>query len=471
MMATKRKIDPIKRNIIIFVFIMVIICSLILFMVRSEFNRPIPQPDYEKKFTKDNNEKIVNKTDEKAVGNSDIILLSDRGNPKVLSESSESNDFHIAGDISKRRIYFQGFKINGSSLKQSSIIVSEPYPYCQTEFPNREAINPFNMRNLIKGKDQYSYYFMNVANKKNQWCFMKITIDRKTKAIKVEDRRILNDIWNYDYFTDIDSSGKLIIANNGLIIDINTGKEIEFNSDMNFYYDSKRVALENIAESLLVKGAIFLNDGSLFLQGEGNRTRHGIKNDCENLLIINRMRKDTNIDSTTNDNLDNQSKIIKSGIFEPGPIYRNEWISPIGLSKDGDKVAFQALYPDEKNASQSLWLSIYSIGSGNIENVVEIRTDEKNYIQLNERFIRWCPLSQSDLIAVYTCGKLQIINVKEKRIVKVIENNSIRSLRWSNDGNRIGLLTTKGELYIYEIQKALLKKIIEDKDLFDFFWI
>ena len=464
MMAMKGKIDPKKMNIIIFVFIMAIICSLILFIVRPKFNKFSPTTDNGKRFVKNKKGSKHNKI---VVGNSDIILLADRGNPRKLG----SNDFHIVGDISGRRIEFQYLTIDGTSLKDDPILISEPYPYCQTEFPNREAISPFNMRNLIEGKDQSSYYFMNIANKKNQWYFMKIVIDKKTKEIEVQERKILQNVWNDDYITDIDSSGKQIITNNGSIIDICTRKETELNSSKNFHYDDTRVTLEKVAESFLVKGAVFLNDGSLFLQGEGNRINSGMKNNFVNLLIINKLREDSNNNSITDGSLNDESKIVKSGIFEPGPIYRNEWISPIGLSRDGDRVAFQALYPDEKNATQSLWLSIYSIESGNIENIVEIQTDKKDFIQLNERFIRWCPLSQSDLIAVYTCGKLQIINVKEKRIVKVIGKNSIKSLRWSNDGNRIGLLTTMGELYIYDIRKMLLQKVIEDKDFFDFFWI
>lgn len=173
-----------------------------------------------------------------------------------------------------------------------------------------------------------------------------------------------------------------------------------------------------------------------------------------------------------------EQKILWKGSFGYSPFGINmggfeKATSPLALSSDGNKAAFlirmKGTSPEDPFP---LYLSVLNLKTKQFENVLEIPWGiEKGGLFYQRIFLKWNPRNDSNLIVLGASEKdrIYLIDVTKKKIIKEW-NNQIRSIRWSPEGEKLGMLDNDSTLTIFNMKTKKEKVIADNKKYFDFIW-
>lgn len=374
-----------------------------------------------------------------------IITLSDVGKPE------EAGTFKLMGDVSKRRILFDllTFKKDSSEIEKKFLYVF-PYPY---KMLGDESV-PNRLRNLLECRNKGEWFFYNQAEDEYHFKSFKIKYDDEKNRLMLDDIRDKKDASLYgEYFTGMGPENKSLLDQ--------WGSFRIFDGE-----DPLRKYAQNVKLMQSLKGpatgASFLNETDIVWQSAGNdEIKVGRFALLSNILLIN-SPEEKNI------------KILKSGLFPLRLSYKENEMSPIGVSPEGKEIAFCALYPNDQKSDAHLWLTVWKPFENSVDKIVSLPSMEKkeNIYSLGsyEKFISWCPDSRKRLVAVSSYQGIFIIDTAGKKILKMIDCGDVWSIRWSPDGEKLGVIR-KGNLFIYDLKRDSLIIADEGEKYFDFFWV
>ncbi len=331
------------------------------------------------------------------------------------------------------------------------------------------------LRNLIQNSAGNKWFFFESTNSDKNWDCLEICLDKgKNKYIfnkLISDEKIvINSFENepkgnlVDFhepdicrLSSIDDKYNYLMFNQGYLINISkkTANSLSFLPSNT----ADNALLDN---NLEFSWGIFINKKRIALQWMTFP-------DCKNYLSI---------IEANNVNL----KTLNVGY---GPAH-NRWIYilQIDVDKNREKVAFLTTVKrnkEELNNEERISLKILETDNMLIKELIDIPIHYR-LLPSNTGIItilKWSPNNISSLLALDNIANIKsdetnlfVINEKTNKIVRSKSKNfKTKSLRWSPDGKKIGLLSWDGALYVYDIEKDTLDKIAEDQDYFDFFWV
>lgn len=385
----------------------------------------------------------------------EIIILQFK-NPGKTADQIE-NDLNRCGRaIELVSIEKIGGRVNTSCKK------SFPFPAKGTRYRRK-------LRNLLESGDGNKWFFMESIHSRKKWCC--IEIDYDSKRGKFNLKTLLNDeviffkndnnssggyLGDYDYpddfrFVGVDSRNENLLTNQCFIVNI-PEKKAEI---LNFLPSCKNSIL-NKDEMFEFTGAAFAGDRRVIHQWIIDPSQRN------NLSIIDLEKKETGVVN------------VGYGYIHLSLVY----LMPIGVDKDGSRVAF--LTVDNKNRDGSLdnrriSLKMMDIQTEKITKIIDLPEGTRFCASRegDHPILKWSPLADSDQLVFTTLTTgLMLINVRDKKVQKDLQIKSTpKSIRWSPDGKKIGILGRDGALYIYDLEKDTLEKVMEDSDYFDFFWV
>ena len=377
---------------------------------------------------------------------SQIVVLADRRNNK----SDKSN-------FSKRKIELLKVSFNDKKVLKfkQEIIIDFPY---NTESNRSDPLTHRKLRNLMKGNGEYEYFFIDVINattsnsKLAKYQLHFFTPPGKTLLSKKEIVRN-PPAAEECYFTGLNSRLGFLLFNIGWVTDISSLNE-----------SRKYSKIRRLGKTPHWKGfagnARFLKDGSIITLN--SLSESSVVNEAlvhQNLLEFKPVGRLT-------------GKTLRHG-YSPNShlgIIKSEYSSPLALSPDDKVAGFFALLPEEDTKRNYSWFCLWNIEKDSADNIVRI----------NEGFIKnfgpdgilWNPDLDNHIVALFTGKEFLIIDYKQKKIKKsFLSGACLKSMRWSPDGNRLGILDFDGSFYVYDMEKDSVEKIFQDNDYFDFFWI
>ena len=354
----------------------------------------------------------------------------------------------------ERKIEFVPISISKKMIVKKNV-TSFPFPYWSDCWNDSQKI-----RNLIENRDKTAWYFIEHTFSEVNWYCNKINYCQGKQELKFTDiynNDKLSDFLSARYknlhFIGIIKDGEILLTNNGDIINL---KEKERGRLHNPFLP------ENYSGYYL--GISVVKKDLVFLQWADSETMENyigigtLRNGCENSFKV------------------DFAPSHQSFIFS----------SPIGVNVSSDKIVFLA-YKDrgEKNKfPNDLELCIFTLENQTINKVIDL-PEGLDVLETRDTsvqpFLKWCPLTDSSLVimenisykgSIFEPADLFIIDTEKKEVKKKIKKSFIsKSLRWSPDGKKIGFLSWDGELFVYDLEKDKLEKIVEDKEYFDFFWV
>lgn len=391
-----------------------------------------------------------------ASSNNCIIIVADRNREFLPPNQNESIKFaeidHKSNyDYKYRNIAFTLVNVNSGKIKRD--IHSFIFPFESVRFYKKKLNNL-----IVNSKNSDIMFFFEHTNSFDKFLCVKIKVKENLKIALtciIDDDYILKQIngekGKYSCFdsirySGIDTSGEKIISNFN-IINIRDKRQINYElTDIN--------GSRTFNELVTIISSSYLNDQKFMIQVAGI--------DNKNYLVF----------------VDDSGKCKKNIRYDYClPQYPVNYIYPTGVSCKGDKIVFisnNQVYKNEKGP-KVIRLTEFDIANNEFRNIIDF--DYYPGIIPNERsdydtIMKFCPKNNSLLVAANLTSPTIIIDIDKKKIIRRIETTSIvKSLRWSPDGKKIGILDWDGELYIYDLEKDFLKKIAEDQDYFDFIWV
>lgn len=494
-LIVRKKLNPIL--LIFILFVLLTILFLLFYKKPSSVKNEVTVPNETKSIGK-NRESVTSEEDVKSsqfnlhsksfkkftgkvTGGTSIIILTDRGNTrkKIAGKSM------LGGDLSKRRIAFIAVNRNIKGGVRKKIISEIPYPYCVQESVGVLS-SPVELRNLLENESRNLLGFLNIANSEDELCYMRIKFLPEKKELEIYKKLVGENgtLMTEGYYTDLNPEGTLILANCGNVIDVINKRNIRLvlRDDGREDEICFRGRPYKIADPpFFYHGAKFLNDnmiiyqGQMFVDAKDETPEERKFKKYPNLILLYQLNKPQD------------SKLIESGFTEINPGYNTNRLCPLDISPDEEKLAFQALYPDSSGKSLSLWLSVLHLKNDNqIEKICRLASAIYPDRSLNRGIIyKFNPDSKTNLIAVAGMNNIRLINIETKEVFKSLEVKDAKSIRWSYNGKKLGILkrakfeyqtekysiSRPASLWIYDLEKDKLEKIDEDPGYFDFFWV
>lgn len=315
-----------------------------------------------------------------------IIALSDIGKPGEVKFNK------LVGDVTSRTILFEllEFKKGNAEMEKKPIYMF-PFPYGtigDTSVPDR-------LRNLLEGRNKGEWFFYNQAEDEYNFIFFKIKYDEKSNNILISDiikrkRASLDGI----YFSGMGPD------NNSILNCWGSFEVIEGKDPMPEFNQSQQAKFRQLLQGIPT-GSAFLNKTDIVWQCAGNSQKQiGRFILLSNIILIN-YPEDKNI------------KILESGYSPAEPSYQENFMTPIGVSPTGEDIAFCALYPNEKGNDAELWLTIWKFDKNIVTKIVHLTSIDRNKktysLGCYEKFIKWCPVSEKNLIAVSSYHGIYIL--------------------------------------------------------------
>ena len=371
--------------------------------------------------------------------NSQLILVADRENPRVDAKIKYGD---MNYDERKIELIKIEYKENGYFRKKSKKLI--PYPYSNRFDRYHFTFGKF--RNLINNVENSNSYFFNMANTEDEWAVFKIGYNFWTDKIYATDLvKIKNNQFLRDYnIVGVDSTGKNFLIQDGGELHLSEAK-------------ISRNGILGSKIKFFSCGAKYQGDHSIITQGMNLDSSKESKSFYPNIL-------------SRSSNKVNESKFIESGylhiMFLGSDPYPN---TPLALSADKNRVIFLAYYHG-KSPSYELWICSWNINNNTIERILKIQ-DNTWRVYKSESII--CnPDIDRNLFAANLTNGILIVDMDKKKITKTITDlEECRSIRWSRDGKKLGILDTKGKLYLYCLDNDKYSMIDQDQDYFDFIWI
>ncbi|MCE1247816.1 MAG: hypothetical protein LWY06_14335 [Firmicutes bacterium] len=351
-------------------------------------------------------------------------------------------------DYKNRKIYL--YAIDGSSLNNKKLIYMKGYgKFSDLQFMNERVElvdNPDNTLWKVYSEDQnFDVKFLTSID------FVRkgLQIGRLTKGLHVDSERIL--------FTNISSDGKFIMTHFGDVLSealpqgfFFTGKYYKIDGNLDTSKDEIPSAY----------GSILIDDNHSVLQAQGKEVT--VKN-------ANSYFQENEIYFVSKTSL---SYVVNDGIF-PGSNNMSISNIPLGLSPEKDKLAYW-VYVQEEKGGVALWLSTIGVSDKRQERIVKLLNNSwkrncSEYWDLKNQ-IQWSPDPSRPLIATTVEGKIIIVDVNAKKIIREIAIKMPRSLRWSSDGKKLGFLIDD-MIYSYNVEKDTLTQVGRIKGCFDFLWV
>ena len=367
-------------------------------------------------------EKIVLLAD-KLVGVKSIILLSEK-------KGADDN-----------RIIFKKLRISSKNelIKFDNI--------CEFSLPDIEMRNPYPLRplrNLIEERNgnKIKYHFINGGD--SHWIHYEIPAKNEIKSIIKLDF-IGSEAFNNCFFTGINSAKGLLLLEEG------------------FSYSTKKDSLyldSFIKKDVYIRGSSFIGNDKIISQGlfNGDKVDNEVvplKQDYDNMLQI-----------YTLDN--KEMRNLRFGYFplDGGMLFT--YMAPIEISPDNKYVFFLSQF----DIDNYFKITLCSLDTENYS-VSRLLDFERGHLRtFLPDSIKCCPIKDKNLILISAENSYILFDFKEKKLLKHLRGISPqKSVRWSWDGKKIGILTTDGEFYIYDIDHDQTKQILNSHKYFDFFWI
>lgn len=364
----------------------------------------------------------------------DMVTISDK-RERATTESASGTTRN------EGQLKFNLISIHKNKEVKNKQIYSLKYPYNGDGYD--EGVKG-KLRNLIEGKQGNVWYFYNIITPDYKWLYFKIKYSIDSKTIEILDITKKDHGASKGIFvTGIDSTGENILLQMAVF------QRIKENSQEHFHFPKMDFSY------LPPTGSLLLNDDNLIGQAPTEK-RDYLNKHPENVLFM-----------ASNDK--NKTKFIKEGFFVSTVSYRDDFMTPLGASPDGKEVAFWVLFQGKEHLD--LWLSIWNTENNKITKVLIPKGGNQDCLNIKgERFIKWNPKKDLNILAITIDNSLRIVNIKDKTELLIIDNVELQSVRWSEDGRKLGFLTN-GVISIYDIYNKTIKKVAEDQDCFDFFWI
>lgn len=372
-----------------------------------------------------------------------LIIAADRGRPTIDPKKSIMDH-----DFGKRKVEFIKLECIGSKILSRKTKKIVPYPYHNESDCDRNSHGSF--RNLIEGNEKGSHYFFNMAGwTDNQWKLFKI---RYNIYIDKLDTDGLSDVefWCYGtkmIFTGVDEQGKCILSQHGEFC------LFELKNRISRYKVSKNRFLHIGSFGAIYSGNDIIIHQELIMDNSGDIDRF-----FPNVLTI------SSVDES-------QCKRIKTGYLHRGFMHTDPYPNaPMAISPDKNCVVFLAFYPEESNDGKIIRMCAWDIKNNTVRKIMTFPFDIWSLHKPSA--IVFNPDADKNLLAADTSDGIFLIDIKKCKITKTISDiDECRSLRWSPDGKKLGVMTGDGKLYVYNLKKDNLKLLARDADYFDFFWV
>ena len=378
-----------------------------------------------------------------------LSTKKDIANTYIVVAKDPNND----GEVKKGTINF--FRINTENI-------NDIVPFGSFNFSSNSKRNPKNLRNFMFNKYNNAWYFFEHTQDNNTWICIKIkyneTLDKldmntifNKKQFKYNNDEIFTSDDNIQFiifYTGIDKEEKHILSDSGFILDI-------VQERCKNWIDIPKEKLPQIFckpnKAIDFNGSIFIDEKNTALQ----------ISEVQSFTLI--FLSDTN---------EKYKGVLKEryGLAHTGYDYK----IPMDISFDNKKLAFLTNQTKSLD-NQKLNLLIINLPDRKVVKICSLpdgssinRSDGKNYA-----ILKWGKCKNANYIALENMyHDLLIVDIDTEEVIRKIRKKFLtKSLRWSPDGKRIGLLNWEGEFYVYDLEKDSLVKIAEDKDYFDFFWV
>lgn len=372
-----------------------------------------------------------------------LIIAADRGRP-----TKDPRINYLDYDYSKRRVEFIKLDCMDGKVRSRKTKGVVPYPYPNEFDCDRNSHGSF--RNLIDGNEKGSYYFFNMAGwKDDQWKLFKV---RYNIWIDTVNTGRLSEMKypEYNYlrsFTGVDSRSKNILSHNCEL----------------YLFDFDDRTLRNSVDGKVTKdfwgcGARYSGDETIIYQGLIDDASEEIDGYYPNILYI------SSVDISL-------CKNIRTGYLHCGFMHTDPYPNaPMAISPDKNCVVFLAFYPEESNDGKIIRMCAWDIKNNTVRKIMTFPFDIWSLYKPSA--IVFNPDADKNLLAADTSDGIFLIDIKKCKITKTISDiDECRSLRWSPDGKKLGVMTGDGKLYVYNLKKDNLKLLARDADYFDFFWV
>ena len=370
----------------------------------------------------------------------EIVLLADR-----MKKS----------DAVKRKIELIKVNLSGNAKPLSKTDIVFLYP--QTPGNLSHFCDP--SYNLLKDSNNDSYCLYNILYGAGFYITVvyKLEYFSLIKKAIVTDKMRVKTIHGYRTnlnYADIDLKNKFIFLNNGGCRDLKSSQKRSRN-----YYRIKNIDTSKCDESFEQDFNIWskiLPDGSVLqISIKYNKEKSGLERESTVLRVL-------------------PSEVGKYKYLNFGfnYQYKKDFISDpsITLSPSGKQVCFLTLLPEDGKMEYYCWLCIWDFSKEKVHKIVKMKKWQE--YPNGYSHLLWNPNSSNSIIAFFLSEQYFLIDYQQKKITKTFKaGKDLKSMRWSPDGNRLGIMDYDGSFYIYDMKKNKVEFITKDKDYFDFFWI
>lgn len=351
-------------------------------------------------------------------------------------------------------IEFWSIKLeNNKSIKRELIYTFYPQDDCKFE----TKFLSFDDTTLFTDTKNRAYYLTGRCD--DSTCFYRFHFD-ETEQIKV--KKIADGIKSVFWpISAIDSSEQFVLDMHGNMFNIIENTFLSFGHPV--YFEEIPNNDNYASKTAFVGASTYVDDNSIAYVYP--TTNYDENKSPHNVLV--KLSLNTY-----------EIKTAIWGFYPLRPFFRNDDYSlPLDVSKTKE-LAFISYLANYKNNVYELWLSIWDFNTDKVYSVVKLseydlaKDGQPQFLSLFiNPIINW-NLHSTDIIAI-AIDNLWIIDTKKKTILSNESIGQIISMRWSNSGNRLGLLSRYNYstiLNIYNKDANTHYTIDVDKDALEEFW-